>query len=117
VVVFMGLAVRTGIIKDKKYQFCVRLQNGQNNDLNHYVWASENQLKNAIEGIKSKINPLDAVGESKFYRCLYGEGIGSLKINAMNEEDANDLARELGLPQPFVKRKVQGKEQYVLNRD
>jgi len=97
--------------KGQKYEFqyCVVLREGKDAGLKHYVWASEEQIRNAMSTVEEKSNckefPKIRFGHSaavSFKSYSKDKGlIGSLELEAEHEEKANELADYLSLPIPF----------------
>ena len=101
----------------EKYQYCVKLLEGEDNGLRQYVWASSSEIRNAMRGVYSKTHMFidrKIIYSDNKVTMGFDEGkMGSLEIIAENEESANKHAKRFNLPQPFVKHR--GK--YILNRD
>lgn len=98
--------------KEKKYQYCVRVKNGNNSGLNHYIWASESQIMGAMENndVFTVLNRFKNKPGSLSMKYKHNSP-GSLVIDVPDENLANFVVEELGLPQPFVKYNGE----YILN--
>jgi hypothetical protein len=84
--------------KERFYQYCVHVWGDGDKNIDHYVWASESQIRNAMTLLDKKTNNLD--NPNTRAEKLDGK-IGSLKIFSYNKNSANCAAEELQLPIPF----------------
>jgi len=83
------------------YQYCAILKNEKDDELKHYVWASEEQINHAKDILKKQ-------KKDDFYSVPNDElknNTNLVEIAAINEENANGLAEVLGLPLPFPNHK------------
>ncbi|MDD5191600.1 MAG: hypothetical protein PHH54_02245 [Candidatus Nanoarchaeia archaeon] len=104
-----------------EHQFCVMLESGPNKGIRNYVWASEDQIKKAVDYIGEHIlekGIKDSTGEKGFvvyptqgfsFFANFTKGkMGSLEISvedfgmAEPEEVANAITDRCGLPPAFV---------------
>ena len=94
-----------------EYQYCIVLTEGKDAGLKHYVWASEKQIRKAMDILVDELDaiPLDGSNFEGLLRkppnisaCFNKEKIGSLEFYVNNEPLANFVAEETGLPLPFA---------------
>lgn len=100
--------------KNNIYQYCVELTEGKDAGLEHYVWASEKQIRKAMDILMDELDtiPLEGSNFEGLFRkhpniiaCFNKEKIGSLKFLVYGKYLANFVAKETRLPLPFPKYK------------
>lgn len=93
----------------EEVQYCVVLEEGPDKGLKHYVWASKEQIKEAMRVLEDNADnlSLDCIVETTVFKhfntIAYFDKykIGSLIFSVYNRDLGNWVAGETKLPLPF----------------